>query len=187
VERRVSHPDLSRVAVVGTSGSGKTSLARRLADSLGATHVELDAIHWGPGWSELPADELREAVAREIASDRWIVDGNYGRVRDMVWARATAVIWLNYPFHTVFSRAVARTARRVATGEEIFSGNRETFRAGFLSTDSIPWWVVKTFRSRRREYRQLFEGDSYPELAFIEFRRPREADEFLQRLSPGAR
>src|SRR6476659_9383882 len=52
-------PALQRIAVVGTSGSGKTTLARQLSGRLGLAHVELDALHWDPGWAPTPAEVFR--------------------------------------------------------------------------------------------------------------------------------
>jgi ABC-type branched-subunit amino acid transport system ATPase component len=42
-----------RIVVVGTSGAGKTTLARRIAALLELPHIELDAINWQPGWRDL--------------------------------------------------------------------------------------------------------------------------------------
>jgi adenylate kinase family enzyme len=87
--------DLRRVAVVGTSCSGKTTFAAALADQQQAAHIELDALHWRPGWVEAPLTAFRSDVAAAVAAERWVCDGNYGKVRDLVLGRATAVIWLN--------------------------------------------------------------------------------------------
>ena len=116
---------MERVVVVGTSCSGKTTLARRLSQVLGSPHVELDAIHWEPGWQERPVDEVRRMAGEAAAGERWVMDGNYSAVRDIVWGRATAVAWLNYPFRVVLWRCLCRTIRRAITREELFSGNRE--------------------------------------------------------------
>ena len=71
------HYDLSRVVVVGTSGAGKTTFARRLAGSLGVRHIELDALHWDSGWVPKGLDEFRQSVGEAVAQERWVVDGNY--------------------------------------------------------------------------------------------------------------
>lgn len=44
---------LQRVVIVGTSGSGKTTMARELSVLLGTPHIELDALQWLPGWQSL--------------------------------------------------------------------------------------------------------------------------------------
>ena len=166
---------MERVVVVGTSCSGKTTLARQLSQALGAPHVELDGIHWMSGWRDRPADEVRRVAAEAAAAERWVMDGNYSAIRDIVWGRATTVVWLNYPFRVVLWRALSRTARRVITQEELFSGNREGFRQSFLSRDSIILWAITSYRQVRREYRRILDGGDYPNLRVIELRGPAEA------------
>jgi adenylate kinase family enzyme len=173
---------MERVVVIGTSCCGKTTLARRVAEAIGSPHIELDAIHWGPDWTEMPTREFRATVQRRVEGRRWVVDGNYSKVQDIVWSRATDAIWLNYSFSVVFGRALLRTFRRVFLRERLFSGNRESFRTAFLSRDSILWWVLKTFRRRRRQYRAQFGGDTFPQLRLTELRRPREAERLVSAL-----
>src|SRR2546423_2625807 len=86
----------TRLVVVGTSGSGKTTIAVRLARALGVPHVELDALQHGRDWEQATDTQLRERAAGATTGDGWVVDGNYSAVRDVVWPRATAVIWLDY-------------------------------------------------------------------------------------------
>lgn len=111
--------------MVGVSGAGKTTLARRLAAALEVPHVELDAIFHQPGWTELPVEEFRDRVGVELAGDGWVVDGNYTAVRDLVWAAADTVVWLDRPRSVVMRRLIARTARRALTRRELWNGNRE--------------------------------------------------------------
>ena len=113
---------MERVVVVGTSCSGKTTLARQLSRVLEAPHVEMDAIHWMPGWQERPVDEVRRMAGEAAAAERWVMDGNYSAVRDIVWGRATAVVWLNYPFRVVLWRCLRRTITRAITGKNCSPG-----------------------------------------------------------------
>jgi adenylate kinase family enzyme len=119
---------MNRVVVIGTSCAGKTAFARSLACALSFPHVELDALFWQPNWTPRPSEEFRKLVAQELSQGCWVTDGNYNVVRDLVWSRATTVIWLNYVFPLVLWRALTRTVRRVMTQEELFSGNRESLR-----------------------------------------------------------
>jgi adenylate kinase family enzyme len=169
--------DQPRIVVVGTSGSGKTTLARALAAKLGREHIELDALHWGPEWTSRP--DFQERVHSAIGGDSWVLDGNYSKVRDAVWLRATALVWLNYSFPLVFYRALSRTVRRILDQQPIHNGNRESFRVAFLDKDGIPWWVIRTYRRRRREYAKLLGDERYAHLEVFELRAPADAEALL--------
>lgn len=139
---------MQRVSVVGSSGSGKTTLARRLAAALDAPFVELDALFWGPGWSAVSAEELAEGVAKETSGDRWVVDGNYqSKIGTMVWARADTVVWVNPPRWRAISRVVTRTVRRAAIRQELWNGNRETWKGlhFWRGADSVLWWAWTSY------------------------------------------
>jgi len=69
----------TRINVVGTTGSGKTTTARRLAERLGLRRIELDALFWKPGWEQTPDDEFLPAVDKATLGDNWVLDGNYSR------------------------------------------------------------------------------------------------------------
>lgn len=169
---------LARVVVVGTSCSGKTTLARSLSSALDVRHVELDALYWGPHWTPRPFDEFRCRVQEEIASPTWVLDGNYSRVRALVWQRATTLVWLNYSFARVYSRAVSRTLRRVLTREELYSGNRESLRQ-VLEPDWILWWILRSFWRRRREYPVLLREPGFAHLQVLELTTPGQTERFL--------
>jgi adenylate kinase family enzyme len=169
-----------RINVVGTSASGKTTFARALAARLQVPCIELDALHWQADWTEAPDAVMRERVAAATAADAWIVDGNYSAVRDLVWARAEAVIWLDFPLRTILWRYTLRTQRRVRTEEELWpgTGNRERLSMHLLSRDSLLWWILSTYRRRRREYPRLLAAN--PRLAAIRLRSPAAADAWLR-------
>lgn len=167
------------MVVVGCSGSGKTTLARHLAQITGAPHVELDALYWAPDWQPRPAAAFLRDADAATARGRWVVDGNYGQVRDIVWPRATAIVWLDFGFPTVFGRALRRTLRRVATRESLFAGNRETLRRTFASRESLLWWVITSYRPRTREFRALRTSGAWPGLAWYELGSPRASARFL--------
>ena len=127
--------DLSRAVVIGTSCSGKTTFAQRLADLLVSRHIELDALHWLPNWVERDPKEFRALVVNAMVQESWVIDGNYGSARELIWPSATTAIWLNYSFATIAWRGLVRTLTRCLRREELYSGNRETLRQAFLSRD----------------------------------------------------
>ncbi|MEM9627058.1 MAG: hypothetical protein AAGA21_12555 [Pseudomonadota bacterium] len=176
-------PDLTRTVVIGTSCSGKSTFARELATRLGSPHTELDSLSWLPGWIERDRDEFRALMANWAGGERWVIDGNYtGHARSLLWPRATALIWLDYPFPLVLWRSVRRTIMRAATGQVICNGNRESWRKSFLSRESIILWVIKTHGKNRERFGSLVAGTDYPNAEKIRFEDPAEARAFLARL-----
>jgi adenylate kinase family enzyme len=167
------HP---RIVIVGTSCSGKSTLARRLAARLGRPFIELDALYWGPDWT--PHADFRERVTRAVEADAWIVAGNYSVVRDLVWTRATAIVWLNLPFPLVLVRALRRTVGRIITGEELYNGNRESFQSAFLRRDSILLWVITTYHRNKRRFRRELTAENLPGMAIFELRSQAEVEAF---------
>ena len=180
--RRFSAEHNQRIAVVGTTGSGKTALARRVSRQLDIPHVELDALYWGPHWAPAPTEVFRQRAAQALSGDAWVVDGNYGKVRDIVWGRADAIVWLDYALPVIMWRLVRRTLRRIVTREALWSGNRERAWVQFFSNDSIFLWALRTYRRRRREYPSLLSRPEYAHLAVVHLRSPRSAHGWLTNL-----
>ncbi len=165
---------MERIVVIGTSGSGKSTLARRIGDRLNLPVIELDALHHLPGWEVRPVDEFRELVDRATVGRRWVVDGNYSATRDIVWARAQVVIWLDYPRWRSMARVIRRTVWRAATREELWHGNREPW-SNFVSLDperSIIAWTWTTHADRRRRYAEMIEDPAWDHLEFRRLTHP---------------
>jgi len=171
-----------RISVVGTSGSGKTIVGRAIADRLGIPFIELDALAWLPGWVNRPLAELRELVDERTRGPMWVVDGNYSKVRDLVWGRADTVVWLDYPFRHVFGQLLRRTIRRSLRREELWNGNRESLRMSFFSRESILLWAIRTHPRRKRQYPELLSKPEHAYLKVIRLRSPAETRRWLDDL-----
>jgi adenylate kinase family enzyme len=171
---------VQRVVVIGTSGSGKTTLAQQIAGRLRLPHIELDALHWEPGWRPASPEVFQGRVIEALSGDAWVVDGNYSKVRDLVWKRADTLIWLNYPLWVSLWRVFWRGVKRSLTREDLWNtGNRESLRQHLLTRDSLIWWVLKTHKRREREYPALFRLPEYAHLQVIQLRSPKETELWL--------
>jgi adenylate kinase family enzyme len=170
-----------RIIVVGSTSSGKSTIAKQLADKINGDFIELDALHWEPNWMEAPEGVFRERVEMAVRSEVWVVAGNYHVVRDLVWPKAEVIIWLDYPFHIVFWRLLTRTIRRSIFHEELWNGNRENFwtHLKLWSEESLFHWLFKTFWRRKREYPMLFALPEYAQLIVIRQGHPKETERWL--------
>lgn len=139
-----------RIAIVGASGNGKTTLARALASRLGVPHVELDELHHGPNWTEATPEELRARVLERM-NGGWVMDGNYARkIGDLVTAEADTVVWLDLPLPVILWRLLRRTLRRILRREVLWNGNRESWRSAFVGGESLFAWTIRQHVKLRR-------------------------------------
>jgi adenylate kinase family enzyme len=146
-----------RFSIVGTSGSGKSTLGRALAARLGVAFIELDSIRHQANWVELPDPEFRSRVAALVEGERWVVDGTYAVVRDLVWGRATTIVWLDLPRWQVMLQVIWRSIGRALTGTVLWNGNRE--RWSMLLTAEHPIrWAWRTYHERRRHYEAALDA-----------------------------
>jgi len=145
---------MRKVAVIASaSGCGKTTVGRLLATRLGVPFVELDALNHGPGWTEATAEQLRARVAPIVATDGWVIDGGYrGKLGDLVLEAADTVVWLDLPRREWLPRLFRRTVRRIAGKQELWHGNRESFRNAFLMRDGLLRFAWRNYGVRRATY-----------------------------------
>ena len=177
--------DLRRVIVVGSSGSGKTTLARGISQALGSPHIELDAMRYGPNWTETPDDIFREKVGDATQEDIWVVDGNYSIARDVLWPKATTLIYLDYSVGVIMRRLIARTLRRNIKREVLWNGNKENILDNFkiFSNESVIAYSLKNHWRRRRDFTRLFEHPDYAHVQKLRFHTPRATEEWLKGLA----
>ncbi len=169
-----------RISVIGCSGTGKSWTASRLAESLGLPHVELDAIRHGPNWTETPDDEFRALVSDVASGEAWVIDGNYEDiVRDVIWDRATDVVWLDYQRAVVMRQVIARTLRRIAFRTSLWNGNRERLR------DIVRWyhpirWAWSQHATKRRRDGDMLDGARWCHLRATRLDTRAATDRFLR-------
>jgi adenylate kinase family enzyme len=166
-----------RIVVVGTSGAGKTTMAKSIPSSLNLPCIELDRLHWEPNWealTETNPDEFVRRVSAATSAGAWVTDGNYAVVRDLIWRRATHLVWLDYSRAVIMYRVVKRSVARALSQEELWAGNREDWRHWLRPSHPIRW-AWSTWKERRSRFEQLLTGCQYEHLAVLRLRTPREA------------
>ena len=172
---------MDRIVIIGIGGSGKSTLGQVLARRLSIDLIEPDGLYWEANWRDAEREVFRQRVTAAIRRERWIFAGNYSKARDLVWTRADTLIWLDYSFPLVFSRLFRRTLRRIVTQEDLWgTGNRESWRAQFLSTDSMFVWLFKTYWRYRSDYPHILQQPEYTHLQTLRFRSPRQTACWLE-------
>jgi len=170
-----------RVSVIGSSGAGKTTFGRAAASRLGTTFVELDAFVYQPGWTTLPPVELRAEVERAVACDAWVIDGSYDAVCDIVFGRATTVVWLDYPKRVVMRRVVGRSLHRLLTRRVLWNGNRARLRS-LVGRDHAVRRTWREYQRRRDDDASRLARPEYADLEVHRFRSPRAAQAWLEHI-----
>jgi energy-coupling factor transporter ATP-binding protein EcfA2 len=175
-----------RILILGRTGSGKTTLGRRLASALKVPHVELDALYFAADLSTVQLPVLRERTSAAIAGDRWVTDGNKSAVRDLVWPRADTVVWLDYPLAVSLWRLARRALWRtsVLKKQAAAGGGRGSFAAQLWLAATGVLTALQSHRGQRRRYPGLFAEPTNRHLAVVRLRSPRATRRWLARVSP---
>ncbi len=174
-----------RIVVIGSSGAGKSTLARR-CESLGYARLELDGLMHQRDWVPLPEPEMHAGIAAFIERhERWVIDGNYARYRELIWSAADTIVWLDLPRAVVMHSLLRRTVIRVLRREVLWNGNRErwTNLTSFDPEKSVLAWSWTHFASYREDFAQLMCGIEYPHLTWHRLRSRREIHRTLARLA----
>ncbi len=171
------------VGVYGPTGSGKTTVAGRIAQHIGVPYIELDAVFWMPDWVEKPLEEFRAEVSNVLKSypDGWVLDGNYSQVRDLTLPLADTVVWLRLPFWLASWWLWRRTITRGWKKEQLWGTNYESLRLSFLSRDSLLLYQMRHWRRHHQGVKQSLEEIPHHASVF-QLRSAREIEDFLASL-----
>ncbi|MCT9820026.1 AAA family ATPase [Microbacterium sp. W1N] len=169
---------LSRVLISGTTGVGKSTLARRLAAAWNLPYTELDSLYHGPDWT--PRPQFVDDVRQIAAGDRWVSEWNYlsTDAGALLGGRAQLLVWLDLPRRIAWPRLLRRTVRRSVRREPLWNGNVEPpLRTIFTDDEHILRWEARTHRSWRERMPALQR--TYPHLVVVRLRHPREVRRWL--------
>ncbi|RPE47950.1 adenylate kinase family enzyme [Acinetobacter sp. BIGb0102] len=173
------------INIIGTTGSGKSTFARKLAAKRKLQNIELDNLLWLDDWQESSNDALflKLKIAMENAETGWVIDGLYTRTIPMIMEKVDTVIWLDYPFHINLYRLTKRTLGRVISRKKLWenSNNRESLKL-MLSKESIFIWLIKSYPKNRKKYSDLMQNPAYQHIQFIHLTSPKQTEAFLKQM-----
>jgi adenylate kinase family enzyme len=140
--------EVRRVAVVGCSGSGKSTLAAALASRLELPYLATDAVFWTGDWRPTPRVDVRAWLEEATSAARWVSDGNCDGDRDLLWARADLIVWIDLPLGVVLGRALRRNLWWWLRGEQVWGGQRMTLAKAWSGARH----VLRSHGLKRRTY-----------------------------------
>ena len=168
---------MDRIAILGCGGSGKTVLARRLAERLGLTVLSLDALYYDDGWSPSPPEEFAATQHELVAVERWLIEGNYASTLPIRLARADTVIFLDLPARTCLW-GIARRRWRYRGGQHADG-----------VYDRITWSFIKYILGYRRTMRSRVTAlvvDHGQHVRYVRLTSRRQVNQFLLDLESAA-
>jgi hypothetical protein len=170
----------SRIAVVGCSGSGKSTLATRVAERLDLPYLATDTVFWTADWKPTPSGEVRAWLEVATAASAWVTDGNFDDMRDVLWARAELIVWLDLPLATTFWRVARRNFGWWLTGARVWGGLPMTFGKALGGVRH----TLRSHRLKRRTYPGFLEGR--PTTKVVRLTSPRQIAAWLTSAAPRA-
>ena len=159
---------MKRIVVIGSPGSGKSTLSGVLQQKTGIPLCHLDMMYWNADKTVVERDVFLARLAAVLERDTWILDGNYATTMEMRVAACDTVIFLDY------------------SPEVCLEGIQK--RRGKPRSD-MPWIereedvaltdFVRTFREQQRP-RILALLEKYPEKKIFVFTTREQANAFLR-------
>jgi len=167
-----------KIAILGYSGSGKSTTARLLGQKLDIPVLYLDTVQFMENWQTRPVEESKALVADFMANNEsWVIDGNYkAMLQAERLAQADMIVFFNFNRFTCFARAFGRYLKyRGKTRPDMAKGCDEKFDFEFMK------WILMDGRTTQKKKAYKNMCTKYAGKVVI-VRNQSQVDEFLKKL-----
>lgn len=182
---KINFSKLKRINVVGTTGVGKTTFSKKMASLLNQAYIEMDQVFWGANWKKPTNRDFYDNLKSFLDNTpSFVLDGNYTKTTALKWAYTETVIWLNLPLNLTLWQLLKRSFKRVLLRKEIWpgTGNKESLYQHLFTTDSIFYWLFKTFKGNQIKYNFEMNSKQWSHIQFIELTSNHEMNLFIAAL-----
>ena len=131
---------MEKVIVIGSPGAGKSTFARKLRDKTGLPLYYLDMLYHNPDKSTVSREEFDKQLSEIVATDQWIIDGNYQRTLPLRFEKCDTVFFFDVPLEECLEGATARIGTK---------------------REDLPW-VEEVFDEEFKQYIIDFPKDQLP-------------------------
>ncbi|MBQ7354591.1 MAG: adenylate kinase [Clostridia bacterium] len=165
---------MKKVCVIGCPGSGKSTFSRALCEITGLPLCHLDLLYHNPDRTTVGKPIFRERLAKVLAEDQWVIDGNYGSTMELRIAACDTVFFLDYSVEVCLDGITSRRGKERADMPWVETEDDSEFMAFIRAfpTESRPS-VLALLRK-------------YADKTITVFRSREEADGYLQELRNNA-
>ena len=175
---------MQRILVGGSSGAGKTTMARALSERLRIPHIEVDGLFHGPGW--VPRLQFVADVDAATSAPAWVIDHDYQAARHLVWERIDTFVWLDYSRAVCEWRVLRRSVGRGLLRRELWNGNRESLLAMVIDPEHPVRWSWTHHADKRASFEARTQDPAHTHITTVRLRRPRDGREWLRTIPPAA-
>ena len=177
------HNGMKRIIVIGSPGAGKSTFAKRLRDDTGLPLYYLDIIWHLPDKTNISREEFDKRLMEILATEEWIIDGNYGRTLEMRLKACDTVFLLDYPLDVCLAGAMERVGKKREEMPWIEEELDEEFRQWILDFPDAQLPRIYQLLEQYKDGRQIYVLHSREEAdAWFEKREGNELTDNVDRL-----
>ena len=158
---------MQKILIIGCSGAGKSTFARRLRDRTGLPLYYLDRLWHKPDRTNVTQEAFDRGLAQWLALPAWILDGNYSRTLPQQLEACDTVFFLDFPLEV----CLAGVENRRGVQRPDMPWVEEELNAEFLQyildfgRDQLPivTALLERYRGRRKiiTFHSRAEADNY--------------------------
>lgn len=167
-----------KIAVLGYSGSGKSTTTKYLGELFHIPFLYMDTAYWAENWQERDREEALALVSEFMKKDDWIMDGNYSSL-----LQKERLEQADYIIYMAFSRWVClwRVLKRYLQNR---NKSRESIAEGCIEKIDLEfiWWVLYAGRTKKKKKKYKEMVERYRDKVIV-LKNQRQLDEFLNNIS----
>lgn len=161
-----------KIIIIGSPGSGKSTMSKELSDILMIPVIHLDKIFWKPNWISINKEEFDQKLNEVLMKDTWIIDGDYNRTLGVRIKKCDLIIYLDYETEVSLNSYYKRVKDKSIT-TFITEGCIEKMDYSFIE-------IIKSYNNKNRinNYKLIIDSSK----DYIIFKKREEKEKFMNEL-----
>ncbi|TNF08943.1 MAG: topology modulation protein [Bacillota bacterium] len=165
-----------KILIIGYSGSGKSTFAKRLSEHYQIPRLHIDRIFFAPNWKERDKKIVESEIRDFIKQDDWIIDGTYRKLAVERYQMCDQLFIFNFNrFKCLYGAIYRRIKYHNQNRDTIAPGCKERLNFSFFM------WILHT--GRKKDSRQLMKRnmEEYKDKVVV-FKSRRQINNYLRKI-----